>query len=176
MKKKSSADGVERTVINMVVKDDTEFLSVFSASDTPVISSGVAEFIENSTNYIPGAKPLVLRIKSNCIDEQEKTTYKKAIKQYYSEKLAALERAIKLDNLISGILAFLGVLVLVFAVFIEYNFSSVVWAEVIDIVAWVLVWEAVDVGFLKNRSMKIQRNRYREYINMEIEYVSEQND
>ncbi len=41
-----------RIIINMTVKDDSEFLSRFSERSTPVISSEVAEFLENSTQGI----------------------------------------------------------------------------------------------------------------------------
>ena len=44
-------DGEGRIIVDMNVKDDTDFLSVFSANDTPVISSEVAEFLENSTHF-----------------------------------------------------------------------------------------------------------------------------
>ncbi len=51
-KYKRDADG--RVIINMTVKDDTDFLSVFSTGDTPVISSEVAEFLENK--YCQGCR------------------------------------------------------------------------------------------------------------------------
>lgn len=41
-----------RVVIQMNVKDDGNFLSEFSENATPVISSEVAEFIENETNAV----------------------------------------------------------------------------------------------------------------------------
>ena len=59
-------------VVNMIVKDDTDFLSVFSESETPVISGEVAEFIENRTMTMPPKEQLTLKIHSDCIDENEK--------------------------------------------------------------------------------------------------------
>ena len=44
MKKKNKTDAV----IHMTVKDDSDFLSVYSVTDTPVISSEVAQFLEHS--------------------------------------------------------------------------------------------------------------------------------
>lgn len=75
------ADG--RVIINMTVKDDTDFLSVFSTGDTPVISSEVAEFLENSTQSIRPKEQLILKIHSDCIDDNEKKEYGRAIKEYY---------------------------------------------------------------------------------------------
>ena len=76
-------DEQNRVVINMTVKDDGNFLSVYSQSDMPVISSEVADFLETSVFAVPPTEELTLKIKSDCIDESEKIVYEKAIKEYY---------------------------------------------------------------------------------------------
>ena len=163
-------DDEDRIIVDMNVKDDTDFLSVFSATETPVISSEVAEFLENSTHSIRPNEQLSLHIKSDCIDETEQKVYSTAIKEYYTERYRANERELKIHNLIALLLALFGVLVLVFAVFLDYRIGSVIWAEVVDIVAWVFLWEAVDIKFFKTRELAIQRKRYMAFIDMKIEY------
>jgi len=44
------------------------------------------------------------------------------------------------------------------------------WAEVIDIIAWVFLWEAVDISIFKNRSLRIRQVRYLSYIEMKVVY------
>ena len=168
--KEYQRDNDGRIIVDMNVKDDTDFLSVFSASDTPVISSDVAEFLENSTHSIRPDEQLTLRVKSACIDETEQRIYKAAIKEYYTEKYRVNERELKIQNIIALLLAVLGTLVLVFAVFLDYYVKSIVWAEVIDIVAWVFLWEAVDIKFFKTRELALQRKRYAMLIYMKIRY------
>ena len=68
MTKKNQTD----TVIRMTVKDDSDFLSVYSVTDTPVISSEVAQFLEHSIQDLIHPKHLTLIIKSSCIDDTEK--------------------------------------------------------------------------------------------------------
>ena len=82
LKQQYKRDNENRIVIDMTVKDDSDFLSVFSQSDTPVISSEVAEFIENSTDSILPKEQLTLRIHSDCIDDNEKVLYRESIKEY----------------------------------------------------------------------------------------------
>ena len=55
-------DDENRVIINMTVKDDSDFLSPFSQSDTPVISPAVAESIENSCELISSKELLSLNI------------------------------------------------------------------------------------------------------------------
>ena len=121
------ADG--NAIVNMTVKDDSNFLSVFSSGQAPVISTEVADFIENNTHTIRSNEELTLRIYGNCIDEQEKVTYGSAIKEYYAEKYLANE-----------------------------------------IIAWVFLWEAVDIAVFENRSLRLKRLRYISYMSMKIEY------
>lgn len=171
LKQRYQRDGEGRIVINMTVKDDSDFLSVFSQSDTPVIGSEVAEFIENSTSSILPKEQLTLRIHSGCIDDTEKELYREGIREYYSEKSIANARELRRNNVVSLLLLIAGVLVLALQLVLEYRFDSVIWAEVIDIAAWVFLWEAADIRFFGNRSLQLKNRRYRSYLSMKIEYV-----
>ena len=156
-------------IINMKVSDDTDFLSVFSENDTPVISREVAEFIEDSTPELRKKETLTLKIKSNCIDENEKELYRHAIKEYYTERYIAGKRELMRDYIIAGILAVVGILVLVLAIFLEYH--STIWSEVVDIIAWVFIWESVYLAFLETRKLKYNNRKCIAYISMNIEYT-----
>ena len=169
--KQYQRDEEDRIIINMHVKDDTDFLSVFSTTEMPVISSEVAEFLENSTQTVRPKEQLTLRIKSDCIDETEKAVYPKAIKEYYTERYHANESELKRDNFIAFCLAVLGILVLAFAVFLDYRIGSVIWAEVVDIAAWVFLWEAVDIKFFKTRELTLRQKRHLAFISMKVEFI-----
>ena len=158
----------EPYVINMNVSDDSDFLSKFSTSETPVISREVAEFIEHSTPAIRKEEALTLKIKSDCIDETEKVIYRSAVKEYYKERYISNKRELMHDYVIAAILAVAGVLVLALAILVEYH--STIWSEVVDIVAWVFLWEAVYIAFLETRKHKLDNRKYIAYISMNIEY------
>ncbi|MBQ9792794.1 MAG: hypothetical protein IJW32_03540 [Clostridia bacterium] len=162
-------------IINMIVKDDENFLSVFSETDTPVISNEVANFIETSAKAIAPNKNLTLKIKSDCIDNQEKELYRKAIKEYYKEQSVATSRELNKSNLIALFLTIAGIFVLALAFLLEQHMPISFWAELVDIVAWVFLWEAVDVFCFKTRMMRLQIKKYMSFISMKIEYLSLKN-
>ncbi len=164
-------DDEGRVIVNMTVNDDSSFLSTFSENNTPVISGDVAEFIEHITNAVPVTEPLTLRIHSNCIDEQEQVLYQAAVKEYYSGIQIANGRELKRNNIIVLLLTMAGILVLALKIWLECRTSSVIGAEVIDIAAWVFLWEAVDVSAFQNRALRFKRRRYLSYLSMKIEYV-----
>lgn len=157
--------------INMVVKDDNNFLSVFSETDTPVITNEVASFIETSANSIAPNKEIILKIKSDCIDDNEKVIYEKAIKEYYQEQSIAMSRELNKSNLIALFLMLAGIFVLALAFLLEYKATISFWAEIVDIVAWVFVWEAVDIFCFKTRALRTKIKQYLSFINMKIEYL-----
>lgn len=171
IKKELSKNRVEydtdgRIIIDMTVKDDSNFLSAFSASDTPMISSEVAEFIENSTHSLPPRQQLTLRIHSDCIDDNEKKDYQAGIKKYFAEKYIASKKESRFNFIAITLLAIAGIITLVLA----FRIDNHIWSEVIDIAAWVFLWEAVDIGAFKNREISLKRKRYLTYMTMKVEY------
>lgn len=164
------ADG--RVIINMTVKDDTDFLSVFSTGDTPVISSEVAEFLENSTQSIRSKEQLTLKIHSDCIDDNEKKEYRRAIKEYYTERYIAGNRELKWNTIIVLLLALAGIIALAIAFLIDHQTANPLWTEVVDIIAWVFLWEAVDISAFKNKELRIKKLRYLSYLSMNIEFFN----
>ena len=163
---------MEEYSISMTVNDDSSFLSEFSSNDTPVISRAVAEFIEDSTPSVRQDEVLTLKIKSSCIDNDEKKIYSNAIKEYYMERYIASKKEIKRNYMIAAALAIVGILVLALAIFVGYH--STIWSEIIDIVAWVFVWEAVYIAFLETRKLKQNNRKYIAYLTMKIKYIDAQ--
>ncbi len=165
MKKKA----IERAVINMVVKDDSDFLSPFSTHDTPVISSEVAGFLENCASSYSPKKRLILRIHGSCVSENEKQIYALAIKDYYADEITATRRELRHFNMVSAVLMTIGILILAVAILRRGE----LWSEVLDIIAWVFIWEAVNIIAFRKRDLRIKKFRYRAFENMKIEYTCE---
>lgn len=153
-------------IVNMTVKNDDDFLSVYSTNEIPVIATDVAEFIENNTSSLHASDPLTLRIYSNCIDESEQKDYREAIKEYYTDKYIVNEKELKRNRIIIFLLMIAGVITLALA----FRINSNIWSEVVDIAAWVFLWEAVDIGTFKNRELRLKRKRYLAYMSMKVEF------
>lgn len=169
--RKYKRDDGGRVIIQMNVKDDANFLSEFSESATPVISTEVAEFIENETNAVPPNEDFTLQVYNDCIDDREEKVYSAAIKEYYMQKYIANEREIKRNRFAVLLLGIAGILVLAAELIFDYRVGNALWSSVIDIVAWVLLWEAADIGVLEARVTAIKRKRFLAYLSMKTEYI-----
>lgn len=153
-------------VIDMTVKNDDDFLSVYSGGEAPIISSDVAEFIESSTRSLSPREKYTLIIHSDCIDEKEKNEYDLAIKEYYAEKYFANRKELRINRIIILLLMTVGIFVLSLAFHVENH----IWSEVIDIAAWVFLWEVVDIWVFKNRKLNIIARRCLAFMDMKVEY------
>lgn len=164
-------DEEKRLIINMEIQNDDNFLDEFSKTDYPIINTQIAEYIEKVTTALKPTEKYTLRIHSDCIDENEKTIYTKAIKNYYMDKYVVDNRKLKNNKKLSLVLEVIGILVLILVIVLEYRENSILWMRVFDIVAWVFIWEAVDIIAFKCKELRINQLKYLNLIDMNIEYV-----
>lgn len=159
-----------RVIINMIVHDDEEFLSEFSPRAVPVISSDVAEYLTESAKVALPSEKLTLRVHSDCVDELEDDIYPSAIKEYFVGQLIALGRELRRSAVIAFFMLLSGIIVLVGTYWFGNHFDAPMWFEVFDIVATVLIWEAVNIFAFQINSLWIEKRRCRSFISMKIEF------
>lgn len=163
-------DGEGRAIAELSVRDDSEFLSPYSVGTHEVIDGEVAEFIENVLQPIPYREHLCLRIYSNAIDEQERIRYTQAIQTYYGDRYESSVYEKKKLRLISLIMGLIGVAALAAMILLNVFTEHEILAEVIDIFAWVFVWEAVDIAFLQCTLIGMKQKRYLALVDSVIEF------
>lgn len=78
------------------------------------------------------------------------------------------ERELKRNRMIVSGLTLLGIFVLGVSIFFCVYFHHLLWSEIINIVAWILLWEAVDIAVFQSHSLRM---KYLAFITMEIDYV-----
>lgn len=147
-----------RAVIEVTVRSDEDFLSDYSVGK-PVISTDLAEFLHGQLDALPPKEPLLLRICGTCIDEEEKPLYEGALREYALRSYRKTQRAMKRNAAISAIMFAIGVLGLIATVLYSVFGGNVIFSEVLDIFAWVFVWEAVDLFFLERGALRAERLR-----------------
>ncbi|MBQ2769599.1 MAG: hypothetical protein IJD48_01185 [Clostridia bacterium] len=168
---KTIKDEQNRVVVDITVQDDEEFLSKFSQTETPVINTEVANFIETTTTSIPAKESLTLRIHSNCITDEEKGLYSKGIKEYYKQKYFLIQKNIKQNYTVAIILTIVSLILLSASILLKNNLTVYIWAEAVNIVAWFFLWEAIGMFSFKTNELRFKRNKYLGYISMKIEYI-----
>lgn len=160
-----------RVIIPMVVQDDSDFLSVFAETETPLIGTDIAEYLEEKIEDIPANESLLLRVRSSCIDPVEQDAYRKGVEEYYFIKYLASKADLRRNTLFAVMLVAVGLSVLLLAYLIDAWVGIAYWTEVIDTVAGVFIWEAVHVSAFGSHDLRKQRARALSLMAMEIEFL-----
>lgn len=158
------------SIVNVTVAEDDDFLSPYANGDNLVISEEMAGYLKNATEAIPVKNNLHFKIKCVDVNENNKANFQKSIKNYYTNRFYEVERKLK-SNLISVILTFLIALMFlgVWAVlnyFKIYEFVTLI----IEIVAWVFMWECVDLLFFNRASLRHKKHKILQLLNAKISF------
>lgn len=89
-----------------------------------------------------------------------------------TERYNAGNRELKWNTIIVLLLALAGIIALAIAFLIDHQTANPLWTEVVDIIAWVFLWEAVDISAFKNKELRIKKLRYLSYLSMNIEFLN----
>ncbi|MDO4612302.1 MAG: hypothetical protein Q4B29_02500 [Candidatus Saccharibacteria bacterium] len=97
----------------------------------------------------------------------EKKIYALAIKEYFSDEMASISRELRHYNIVAAIVSAIGLSILAASLLMEGE----LWPAVLDIVAWVFIWEAVDIIAFRKHELRIRKFRCRAFVNMKIEFI-----
>jgi hypothetical protein len=158
--RKAPEDG--RYNVSITIDGEAELFSPLSENREPRLSSEVAEFIECTAEKVPRGELVRLNIITESeVAEGERERIGAAVQRHFIQAYEKESRQRKKLRFIALIMAIIGVLAL--TVVIGLGLSGLrgeVTAEVIDIFAWVFIWEAIDIYFLRSRESIITELRY----------------
>lgn len=114
---------------------------------------------------------LKIKYKENTsLKEKEKIT--RLLKLNYALKYQENKKQIKRTNIISLILLLIGALILVAFALLQIFIPDFVLNEIIDIFAWVFIWESCDLFVFRSSSLKIENRINMHFFNMKIEEIT----
>ena len=170
-------DGEGRVVVDLRVLNDDDFLSPYSAQDHNVLSEDVSGFIEKSLRSVPVEEQVRLRIHSDVITDEEKKEYTKAIHEHYADGYENICLEKRRLHKLALMMALVAVCALTLMIGLEVTGSrTAVLSEIIDIFAWVFMWEAVDIFFLECAMLRFKQRRYLALFACPIEYLPLEKD
>lgn len=164
-----TSDG--RAIVDITVDDLDDFYSPYSPKSFKLLNPQMVEYIDEYSKTIPASQELILRISATNKTDEAKNRIKKTIRRTFVEKIANINTELR-RNLLSAII-FMAVGILFLAGVIIANtldLGATVY-EILDIIAWVFVWEAVDIFFMERHKKRVEKLRYAKLAVAEIEFV-----
>lgn len=165
--KQADAAGARHTV-RVSVQNGDDFLSPLSPDGAPVISEETAPFLSNSVRHLRPDTALRFEIEEKGIDRTEREVYEKAIRNYYHGEFAEVMRELRRNAIVSAVMTAAAALIFALAVIFDRMGADTVLLNMIDVVAWVFMWEAADIFLLQRPTLKLRRWRSFQMIRAEI--------
>ncbi|MCD8040932.1 MAG: hypothetical protein LUF82_05385 [Clostridia bacterium] len=159
-----------RAVVELCVRDDSDFLSPYSTSSNSVINGEVAEFIDTSVRPLKADEHVRLEIHSNEITADEQKIYTAAIHSYYAEQYKSNATERKRLIILAIVMAVIGVVALAAAIALLAYGQEIV-GDVVEIIAWVFLWETVDILCFQLSLLRAKQMRCLALADCPIDYL-----
>lgn len=158
-----------RSLIEIKVDNKDSVLSSFSTKEA-IISNELAEFINHQLRPMTLTNGIHLNLICDDITDEEKKIYDSAIRNYYKHELIEKNRELTRNKVLVWVMGILGTIILAVSILLSVLEKLTVFASVIDIVAWVLLWEAVDLHIFQRPKIEIEELKAYEIANSIITY------
>lgn len=154
------------SVINLTVDDADSFFSKIYLNK-PVITSDVADIICLNKAAIRWKNGVRINIISDVLDDAEKC--QSAVREYFLGKYIDNCKKHKAAYLVAILFSILGIETFSLLFVLSSFLSLGLWEEVINVIAWVFVWEACDLVVIQGM---IDRHEHIVYRNLSTATVN----
>ncbi len=148
-----------RELIRMTVKEDDDFLSPYAIGGEEILSAEASEFLDQAVMRLPLKDELHVDIDGSAIAEEERGGYATAIRNTYRTRVIDIDRKLRRNTVAAIIMTVTAIVILALYLALELRNAGYVILEIVDIVAWVFMWEAADLFFLERNVLKLEQLR-----------------
>lgn len=160
IRKEFEKDEEGRAIVNISIRDKEQVLSPFCYEEKETIKEEFAGLLDNIIKSVPPKQKVRLVISGEDIDNAEKESFALAIKNHYANKILDSQLRLKNAYMIFAICVVLSILSLGLLFLVNYLNAPYILIEVVDILAWVFVWEAADVLIFQRGLIQLEKSRY----------------
>ena len=153
----------ERAIIEVGARNYPSIISPYCVKNYLTLNPDFAEYIELNAKQVPLKDDLQLDIYLDSEPTKtEKVNVTNAIRVHFAEKIAAMKAASKRNFITALLLLLFGAALLVVCFISQLNNSNEVFTNLIDILAWVLVWDSFEkLIFERRKDTNEQINNFR---------------
>lgn len=153
-KMESANDEKDTVIVHLNVSDSDVILSDYNAEGKEIISSDMAIFIDNVTKPIKPRQKIYLKINCKNHSEQNENKFRNAIRNYYINEFAEIDRKLKSNLIMSLIMLCAGLLGFTAHWLLGMINTPFIVSTFIEVASWVFIWEFVDLLCLQRYFIK----------------------
>ena len=158
--------------LEIEVHDKSEVVSPYSVDGKQSINVEFASLLDNVGKSLSPKDKLHLNIKTENWKDEETEDFSLAIKNYFANSLIETQRKISKNFKIFWIMVAFSLLFIGALFLADYFSAPFIVTEVIDIITWGFVWEAVDVIAFQRTLYRYELEHDQVIYNMKITYDS----
>ena len=161
-------DSSGRGIIDVGAENYDDVFSYYDLDGENVLDREFDQFLEAKADAIPLKQELALHFHVKNASEVKRDEIDKTIKNHYKRELRALNRKLHRNTIfILYMLAMFGVFLGLLVLAEVFAAPSVV-QYIVDIAAWVFLWEAVDQWFMHRQEIKHELLKKYRFIRADI--------
>ena len=134
------------------------------------LSDDVCKYIEEIAYMVPMNMDIVIEIHCPEVDDVEKNSMIRAIKNNYGMEIDDADYDVSRVNRKSILFGIIGLLILIINILTE-DFIGVVLSNFICVVWWVAIWEMVELQTIEKQDLKWKRLNYQQLYDAEVTFV-----
>lgn len=153
----------EKAIIEVGAKSYDSIISPYCVKNYLTLNPDFAEYIETNAKQVPLNDDLQLDIYLDSEPSKtQKTNIINATRVHFAEKIAAMKAASKRNTVAALLLLLFGAALLIVCFLSQLYETNEVFTNLIDILAWVLVWDAFEkLIFERKKDTTEQINNFR---------------
>ena len=151
-------DSEGRVIIEVKVTDPDYLLSPYK-EDKEIISGETATFIDNLVKSAPKDKDLHLMLSCKNYTSDKQDIYKRAVENYYVNEFADKDRQLEHNLFMAMTMLLLGILGFTLLYFMNVWNAPWILCDLVDVAAWVFIWETVDLLMIRRVYLKLQQKK-----------------
>ncbi len=163
----------KETNIDITIEKKEDYQNQFNHQK---LSKELSNYIDEEYKGMPINNHIRLTIHLKCqLNEDEKTELKTKIHKNYQMRMKEEQNIENLAKIFRIVLLFLGIRLLTMSHFIE-TIPIYIASEIIDVVAWVAIWEVAYNYFFEKVKKQVKIKRLKKLTNCIINFVEETSD
>ena len=163
-------DNSNRAIIDIGAENYDDIFSQFCYKGGDTLSSNLVEYLQQKANAIPLEYDLTMRFHVKGANEEKRNEISLAVKENYKSAILGIEKRMKRTLIFSMWFLLIGLMFCTTYLLLSNIISKPI-SYLLDLLAWVFLWEGIDAFFLDRRFMQLEKYKLYRLFSAKIETI-----
>ena len=167
-------DSDDRAIINVGAENYDDVYSPYCYKGGDTLASSLTEYMQQKANAVPLDYDLTIRFHVKHATEEKRKDIESAVKENYVNQIRGIDKRMQRTTIFSLWFILIG---LIFAItyLLIHEITPLFVSYIVDLFAWLFLWEGMDAFFLDRRSLQLDRLKTYRLATAKIEIVEFEN-